>query len=200
MQFRHLHKALTKSALEELPADTPGHLAYNRRGIRFTLEPFMRQGLYTLLLAIGLSLVATTLRAQSAAPDSAADDLAKRLQNPVSNLISVPIESSWEFGLGPTHATDYFGAVKPVIPFPLGADWHLITRTILPFSYSVLLDKGSTTGVWAVPLEVSVSQVIDIGTQSMSLGLTARSHLDRPLFGPRWGLTFTATVIFPKGP
>jgi len=49
-----------------------------------------------------------------------------------------------------------------------------------------------------VPLEVSASQVFTLAGQEMSLGLTVRSHLDRPVFGPRWGLAFTATFLFPR--
>ncbi len=64
------------------------------------------------------------------------------------------------------------------------------------------IDTQSTydwnAGLWAVPLEVSASQLLTLGGQSMSLGLTVRSHLDRPVFGPRWGLAFTATLLFPE--
>jgi hypothetical protein len=57
-----------------------------------------------------------------------------------------------------------------------------------------------TAGLWTVPLEVSASQVLKIGKQSISAGLTVRSYLDRPVSGPKWGLTFTATLLYPKGP
>jgi hypothetical protein len=277
---------------------------------RYKPEPLMKCGSHTFPLAIALSLLATTVRAQSAEPDPAPGDLARQLQNPVANLITVPIESNWEFGIGPARSTDYFGAIKPVIPFPLGANWHVITRTILPFSYSVLLDRGAsghvgvgdavmtaylsptksargwswglgpglvlpsatddglgsgkwsagptgavikqrgpwtfialvgqawsfagrdnrervnttvlqpslaytterdttlgigissaynwTADLWALPLEVSASQLLHVSSRAMSLGLTVRSHLDRPESGPNWGLVFTAAFLFPK--
>jgi hypothetical protein len=94
-----------------------------------------------------MTLATTTLFAQSGAPDAGSESLAKKLQNPVADLISVPVESNWEFSKGPARATDYYGNLKPVIPFHLGADWDLITRAILPFSYSVLLDRGSSSRV-----------------------------------------------------
>lgn len=31
-------------------------------------------------------------------------ELAKKLQNPVANLISVPIQNNWDFGIGPANA------------------------------------------------------------------------------------------------
>lgn len=262
------------------------------------------------IAACALLLLSTRASAQEPTPST--DGLAKQLQNPVANLISVPIESNWEFGEGPTRATDYYGNLKPVIPFSLGADWNLITRTILPFNYTALLGNGPrsrtgvgdaivtvylspskpvrgwfwgagpgliapsasndalgsgkwsagptgavirqsgpwtfftlvghassfagspgrdrvnttflqpslsystekdttfgvdtassydwTAGLWTVPLEVSVSQLLTPGGQSMSLGLLMRSHLDRPPLGPKWGLTFTATFLFPRKP
>ena len=259
------------------------------------------------VLALGLMLAPATVLAQAATP--APDDLAMKLQNPVSDLISVPIENNWEFSEGPRHATDYYGNLKPVIPFQLGPHWNLITRTLIPFSYSELaqslskrigvgdvistvylspeqpvhgwfwgigpgfvfptatedsigsgrwsagptgavvtqigpwsvltlvgqtwsfagdsrrdrvnatylqpslsyttkkdtsygIDTQSTydwdAGVWEVPLELSVGQLVTVGRQEMNLGLTVRSHLDRPVGGPKWGLAFTATFLFPK--
>ena len=43
-------------------------------------------------------------RAQTHAADeeeSSQSELAKKLQNPVANLISVPIQNNWDFGIGP---------------------------------------------------------------------------------------------------
>ena len=45
--------------------------------------------------------------------------LAKKLQNPVANLISVPLQSTWDFGIGRTDAMRYTLNVQPVIPFSL---------------------------------------------------------------------------------
>ena len=77
--------------------------------------------------------------ATAAGGGGAADDpavLAKKLQNPVANLISVPMQSNWDFGIGPAHAMRYLLNVQPVIPFSLTAEWNLITRTIVPFIHA----------------------------------------------------------------
>jgi hypothetical protein len=61
--------------------------------------------------------------------------LAMAIQNPIANLISVPIQNNWDFGIGPEDAMQYKVNVQPVIPFTLSKDWNLITRTILPVIY-----------------------------------------------------------------
>src|ERR1022692_2543227 len=62
-------------------------------------------------------------------------ELAKKLQNPVANLISVPIQNNWDFGIGPAHAMQFTAKIQPVIPFSISDNWNLITRTILPVIY-----------------------------------------------------------------
>jgi hypothetical protein len=71
----------------------------------------------------------------SAAADAGDDkqaELAKKLQNPVANLISVPIQNNWDFGIGPAQAMRFTANIQPVIPFSLSTNWNLITRTIMP--------------------------------------------------------------------
>lgn len=58
--------------------------------------------------------------------------LAKAAQNPVANLISVPFQNNFNFGLGPNEVTQWILNVQPVIPISLNSDWNLITRTIMP--------------------------------------------------------------------
>jgi hypothetical protein len=60
-------------------------------------------------------------------------ELAKKLQNPIASLISVPIQNNFDFGAGPKgDGFQYRVNIQPVIPFSLTDDWNLITRTILP--------------------------------------------------------------------
>src|SRR5262245_44075062 len=60
------------------------------------------------------------------------EELAKAAQNPVANLISVPFQSNFSFGIGPNNVMQYVLNFQPVIPITLNDDWNLITRTILP--------------------------------------------------------------------
>jgi hypothetical protein len=249
------------------------------------------------------------------------------LQNPVANLISVPLQSNLDYGGGfDDDAFRYTLNIQPVIPFPLGPDWNVISRTILPVVYqddvvpggvtlgpddeveaeaegsdqfglsdtvqsfflsprapgpsgvnwglgpvlllptatddalgterwgagptgAVLKQAGPwTVGAlanhlwsyagdddrddvnatflqpfvayttqggltfaantestydwenedWTVPLNATVSQVLRIGGQAVSVGAGGRYYVEAPEGGPDWGLRFTLTLLFPR--
>jgi hypothetical protein len=60
------------------------------------------------------------------------EELAKLAQNPVANVMSFPFQNNFNFGVGPSRATQYVLNFQPVIPITLNEDWNLITRWILP--------------------------------------------------------------------
>ena len=247
-------------------------------------------------------------------------DLAKQLQNPVSDLISVPIENRVDVGPGST--TRYTLSIMPVIPIDLNSDWLLVSRTILPvnvaqkpvggepsldevgvssvrkgptiggigditqsfflaprqptngwiwgagpvfrlptasqssfgagkwgagptavalrqdgpWTYGMLANHiwsfagwgkesvnatylqpflayttdslttfglGSESGYswtqkqWVVPVDATISQMVEIGKMPVSFSLGGRAYADRPRGGPNWGLTFSITLAFP---
>jgi hypothetical protein len=67
------------------------------------------------------------------APSDESAELAKKLQNPVAALISVPFQSNFEWGGGPgSEGFKYTLNLQPVIPISLTEDWNLISRTIVP--------------------------------------------------------------------
>jgi hypothetical protein len=60
------------------------------------------------------------------------EELAKAAQNPVADLISVPFQNNFNFGMGPNNVCQYVLNFQPVIPISLNEDYNLITRWILP--------------------------------------------------------------------
>lgn len=70
------------------------------------------------------------------------EELAKAAQNPIANMISLPLQNNTNTGIGPNDETQNILNIQPVYPFSLGDDWTVITRTILP----VISQPDSLTG------------------------------------------------------
>jgi hypothetical protein len=62
-------------------------------------------------------------------------ELARKAQNPVSNLISFPIQYNANLGVGPSDKTTQLVNLQPVVPLQLSDKWSLINRAIVPISY-----------------------------------------------------------------
>ncbi len=64
--------------------------------------------------------------------ETAQEELAKAVQNPVASLISLPFQNNINFGVGPDDKVQNVLNIQPVWPFALTDDINLITRTIAP--------------------------------------------------------------------
>jgi hypothetical protein len=85
------------------------------------------------LLGSRLFLLFLALAAPAMAQKQDATELAKKTQNPVADLISVPLQSNFNFGAGVNHNKMIYALnVQPVIPIKLTEEWNLITRVIMP--------------------------------------------------------------------
>jgi hypothetical protein len=91
------------------------------------------KGRKVLRLAVAGVLAAMLLaQGRAAATEESTEELAKKTQNPVADLISVPFQNNFNFNAGPNERNVYVLNVQPVIPVHLTHDWNLITRIITP--------------------------------------------------------------------
>jgi hypothetical protein len=88
-----------------------------------------------LRLALCIVMMAAPAFAQDDAGAATDDEseLAKKLQNPVAALITVPFQNNFEWGLSQrSRGFKYTLNFQPVIPISISENWNLISRTIVP--------------------------------------------------------------------
>ncbi len=83
------------------------------------------------LIYICTIILVVSLMVPAWAQDNATD-LAKKTQNPVADLISLPFQYNAYYETGPEGRTQEVLLIQPVIPVSLNDDWNLINRPIIP--------------------------------------------------------------------
>ena len=179
------------------------------------------------MLAIGLLAGTGTTSAQQAGasdpaaasaaapPPAAAEgtdnaELAKKLSNPIADLVSLPFQFNWENGIGPLDLTRYILNIQPVMPFSLNTKTNMIVRVIAPIVSqpappvpggvpasgvsdvltSFFFSPTKSAVVWGIGPVISVpsTTVPTLGTEKWSAGPTA------VVLKQEGGLTYGALV------
>jgi hypothetical protein len=84
-----------------------------------------------LIISFVIVLFGPVLMAQEK-PSASAEELAKKLANPVANLISMPLQNNTDYGIGDNNGSKNTLNIQPVIPIRINEKINLITRFILP--------------------------------------------------------------------
>jgi hypothetical protein len=76
-------------------------------------------------------------------------ELAKATQNPVADLVSLPLQNNLDYDIGPFSRARNTLNIQPVIPHPLTSEWNLIARIIAPIVYQPDATQlaGGTSGL-----------------------------------------------------
>ena len=131
------------------------------------------------------------------------EELARAAQNPMANMISVPIQNNTNFNWGPLEKTMNVTNIQPVIPFNLTEDWLLISRTIAPVIYQpeLVRGQGSEFGLG------DINQALFIGPSnpgSIIWGVGPIFMLptatDKRLGSDKWGVGPAGVALTMRGP
>jgi len=134
-----------------------------------------------------------------------AQNLAKKLSNPVASLISVPLQFNYDQNIGPARDGDkYLLNIQPVIPVSISSDWNMISRTILPVAsqHEVAPGTGSQTGLGDVTQSLFFSPKAPAsGGWIWGAGpvLLLPTATDRLLGTGKWGAGPTFVVLRQQG-
>ncbi|MEZ5501931.1 MAG: transporter [Halioglobus sp.] len=132
------------------------------------------------------------------AADSEAD-IAKQLNNPIADLISVPFQGNYDKDIGPTRQGErYLLNIQPVIPFHISEDWNLISRTILPVTRLEDVPPGNNEqgiGDITQSLFFSPRALQDGWTWGAGPALLLRTTTDELLGSEKWAAGPTAVAL-----
>lgn len=102
---------------------------------------------------LGLAVPAALLAQDAAKPETPAEiqakaeALAKQTQNPVADLVTVPVQFNWYTGGGLGDETMQVINVQPVLPLSLDDEWNLVSRTVVPIVNAPLAFGERSTGI-----------------------------------------------------
>jgi hypothetical protein len=146
-----------------------------------------------------IALAATTaLGGAQARAEMSAEELAKAVQNPVANLISVPFQNNTNFNYGPRDGTQNILNIQPVIPIAVNPEWNVITRTIVPIitQPGFVPGESTTTGLGDIQFSAFLSPNSESGLiWGAGAILQAPTNSNDRLGNDRWGLGPTAVVL-----
>jgi hypothetical protein len=141
-------------------------------------------------MAISLLLVVPAVYAEGGS------DLAKAAQNPISNLISLPLQNNTNFNVGPQERTQNILNIQPVYPVSINDDWNLITRTIVPVVSQPLANGDRESGLGDTTFSAFFSPK-DSGDLTWGVGpvILLPTSTDDALGAGEWGAGLSAVVL-----
>jgi len=171
------------------------------------------RSLWLFTCTLGLLVATVATYAQSAGPEEtpAASlggdaDLAQELTNPVADLITIPIQMTFDNDIGiADDGMKVTTNVQPVIPFEISDDWNLISRTIIPVIYQddIFPGAGSQFGLG------DINQSLFFSPKNPTSGgviwgvgpiLLLPTATDSKLGAKKWGAGPTALALTMRGP
>ena len=160
----------------------------------------------TIILCASIALSQPLYAGDPLAKAPTAEELAKKLANPIAALISVPFQYNYSSNLGSNdEGRRSLLNIQPVVPISLNEDWIVISRTIIPVATQndIFADSGSQSGLGDIVQSVFVSPKRPtesgwiLGAGSIFLFPTGTDDL---LSAEKWGAGPTAVALKQSGP
>ena len=130
-------------------------------------------------------------------------DLAKQTQNPIADLISLPLQNNFGFDYGKDNDVQWILNVQPVYPFELNKRWRVITRTVLPVIYqpAPVVGTSDAFGLGDTTFTAFFSP-IKPGKLTWGVGpvILLPTSTGNTLGVGQWGLGVSAVAIVMDGP
>ncbi len=180
------------------------------RELKGRLMAAIKPGRLAILAAfVALTVAPSRAGAQEAQRPPTGDDaakaqeLAKKLSNPVASLISFPIQMNFDYGQGADGSGYKFVTnIQPVVPISLSQDWNVISRTILQLAYqSHVVGDGRQGGLGDIlqslffsPKEPTSGGII----WGVGPAILLPSATDDALGGKKWAAGPTFVVLTQK--
>jgi hypothetical protein len=161
----------------------------------------------SLVILVFVGALTSTAWGQDSQPASAtaagneAEALAKKLNNPVSDLVSVPFQFNWAQPVGPDDQTRFILNVQPVMPFSISKDWNLIARVIMPFVGQPPLSPGgdAATGLGDVLASFFFSPKTGHPIWGVGPAISLPSTSEPTLGTGKWSAGPTFVILDQKG-
>ncbi len=131
-------------------------------------------------------------------------DLAQQLSNPVSSLISVPLQYNYNQGHLDGDGEQHTLNIQPVIPFGISENWNVISRTIVPLidQTGVVPGVGSQSGIGGITQSFFLSPKAPTANGLIwgAGPVITTPAVDDGLGSEQWGLGATGVVLRITGP
>lgn len=109
-------------------------------------------------------------------------------------------DSGWAYGMMVNHIWSFAGEdgrpdvnatfLQPFVSYT--------SKTFTTFGLNTESTYDWENSQWIVPINVTVSQLLKVANQPISLTLGGRYYAEAVECGPDWGLCFGVTFLYPK--
>jgi hypothetical protein len=114
--------------------------------------------------------------------------------------VALKQQSGWTYGMLANHIWSFAGpsSRQDVNATFLQPFLSFTTKTYTTLGMNTESTYDWVNSQWTVPINLTITQLLKVSGQPLTLQAGYRYYADAPTGGPDWGLRFTFTLLFPK--